>query len=70
LWAYTGAYWGKPQGEIAHQLFRVDGFSFNTVTLREDGGVDQKMIECGFWQDPKTGELPRQVNQPHEWPGV
>ena len=57
LWAYTGAYWGKPQGEIARQLFRVDGFSFNSMTLREDGGVDQKMIECGFWQHPDTGEL-------------
>ena len=57
LWAYSGAYWGKPQGEIARQLFRVDGFSFNTMTLRDDGGVDQKMIECGFWQDPETGEL-------------
>ena len=57
LWTYSGAYWGKPQGEIARQLFRVDGFSFNTMTLRDDGGVDQKMIECGFWQDPETGEL-------------
>lgn len=57
LWTYTGAYWGKPQGERAHQLFRVDGFSFNAMTLRDDGGVDQKMIECGFWQDPVTGEL-------------
>jgi hypothetical protein len=57
MWAYTGAYWGKPQGEIAHQLFRVDGFSFNAMTLRDDGGVEQKMIECGFWQDPKTGKL-------------
>lgn len=57
IWSYSGAYWGKPQGEIARQLFRVDGFSFNTMTLREDGGVDQKMIECGFWQDPVTGEL-------------
>lgn len=57
LWAYSGAYWGKPQGEIARQLFRVDGFSFNTMTLRDDGGVDQKMMECGFWQDPETGEL-------------
>lgn len=57
LWAYSGAYWGKPQGEIARQLFRVDGFSFNAMTLRDDGGVDQKMMECGFWQDPETGEL-------------
>lgn len=57
LWSYSGAYWGKPQGEIAHQLFRVDGLSYNTVTLREDGGVDQKMIECGFWQHPGTSEL-------------
>ncbi len=57
LWAYSGAYWGKPEGEIARQLFRVDGLSFNTMTLRDNGGVDQKMIECGFWQDPKTGEL-------------
>ncbi|MBT4740402.1 MAG: DUF1838 family protein [Rhodospirillaceae bacterium] len=57
LWSYSGAYWGKPQGEIARQLFRVDGFSFNTMTLREDGGVDQKMIECGFWQHPDTDEL-------------
>jgi hypothetical protein len=57
LWSYSGAYWGKPQGEIARQLFRVDGFSFNTMILHEDGGVDQKMIECGFWQHPGTGEL-------------
>lgn len=57
LWAYSGAYWGKPQGEIARQLFRVDGLSFNAMTFRADGGVDQKMIECGFWQDPDTGEL-------------
>lgn len=57
LWAYSGAYWGKPQGEIARQLFRVDGFSFNAMTLRADGGVDQKMMECGFWQNPETGEL-------------
>ena len=57
LWAYTGSYWGKPQGEIARELFRVDGLSFNSVILRSDGGVDQKMIECGFWQDPDTGEL-------------
>ncbi len=57
LWAYSGAYWGKPQGEIARQLFKVDGLSFNAMTLRADGGVEQKMIECGFWQDPKTGAL-------------
>jgi hypothetical protein len=57
LWSYSGAYWGKPQGEIARQLFRVDGYSLNTMVLREDGGVDQKMIECGFWQHPETGEL-------------
>jgi len=57
LWAYSGAYWGKPQGEVARQLFRVDGLSYNSMTLRDDGGVDQKMIECGFWQDPETGEL-------------
>ncbi|MDG2244638.1 MAG: DUF1838 family protein [Rhodospirillaceae bacterium] len=57
LWSYSGAYWGKPQGEIARQLFRVDGFSFNKMTFREGSGVDQKMIECGFWQHPDTGEL-------------
>jgi hypothetical protein len=57
LWSYSGAYWGKPQGETARQLFRVDGLSYNTVTLREDGGVDQKMVECGFWQHPGTSEL-------------
>lgn len=57
LWAYRGAYWGKPEGEIARRLFRVDGLSFNAMTLRADGGVEQKMIECGFWQDPQTGEL-------------
>ena len=57
LWTYSGAYWGKPDGEIARQLFRVDGLSYNAMTLRDDGGVDQKMIECGFWQDPETGEL-------------
>jgi len=57
LWSYSGAYWGKPHGEIARQLFRVDGLSYNSVTLREDGGVDQKMIECGFWQHPGTSEL-------------
>ena len=57
LWSYSGSYWGKPQGEIARQLFRVDGLSFNGMTLRPDGGVEQKMIECGFWQDPDTGEL-------------
>ncbi|MFL2769465.1 MAG: DUF1838 family protein [Rhodospirillaceae bacterium] len=64
LWAYTGSYWGKPQGEIARQLFRVDGFSFNNMTLREDGGVEQKMIECGFWQDPETGKLADQWINP------
>ena len=64
LWAYAGAYWGKPQGEIAHQLFRVDGFSFNKMTMRDDGGIDQKMIECGFWQDPETGKLADQWVNP------
>ncbi len=64
LWAYSGAYWGKPQGEIAQQLFRVDGYSVNKITMRPDGGIDQHMIECGFWQDPETGELADQWVNP------
>jgi len=43
--------------DVSVKLFHVDGFSFNRLTLRADGGIDQKMVEVGFWHDPNTKEL-------------
>jgi len=57
LWWYTGRLWGKRVTDVSVRLFHVDGFSFNRVTLRDDGGIDQEMAEVGFWRDPNTKEL-------------
>ena len=40
IWSYTGSYWGKPDKEIARELFHVDGLSFNSL----------KLLQCYFFQ--------------------
>jgi len=57
IWSYTGSYWGKPDKEIARELFHVDGLSFNSLKLLKDGTIVQKMVECGFWKKPEDGSI-------------
>ncbi len=57
LWWYSGRLWGKLVNDKAVQFFSVEGFSFNRMVRKDDGGLRQIMEECGFWKDPATGEI-------------
>jgi hypothetical protein len=57
LWVYSGRLWGKPVNDQATNLFGVEGFSFNRMIRQSNGQLQQVMEECGFWQDPASGEV-------------
>jgi hypothetical protein len=56
LWWYTGNVWGKPPDDIARVLFKVEGLTFQRLTARADGGIDQRMTGRGWYADAATGE--------------
>ena len=57
MWWYSGRLWGKLINDKAVNLFSVEGFSFNRMERKSDGGLRQVMEECGFWKDPQTQAL-------------
>jgi hypothetical protein len=54
LWYYTANAWAKPADDVARIVFRVNGLTFQRLTSRPDGGIDQKMAGRGFYGDPVT----------------
>jgi hypothetical protein len=56
LWWYTGTVWGKPVDDIARPMFGVQGLTFNRVSLRADGSIEQKLTGRGWYANPETGE--------------
>ncbi len=56
LWWYTGTVWGKQTNEIAQPMFGVQGLTFNRITVRGDGSIEQKLTGRGWYSDLKTGQ--------------
>ena len=55
VWAYSGVFIVKPEGELARKLCRIDGMSFNRATRLADGGWRYELEECGYWCDLASG---------------
>jgi hypothetical protein len=56
LWWYTGTVWGKQTDEMARPFFLVQGLTYNRVTIRPDGGIEQKLTGRGWYADIETGK--------------
>lgn len=55
LWFYTARVWGKPADDVAQVMFTVQGLTYQRLTWRPDGTIDQRMAGRGFYGDPATG---------------
>lgn len=63
MWRYAGILIGKPEGEMARPLTRIEGVSFTQATRREDGSVDWQLDEVGYYCDLDDGRpIERFVN--------
>lgn len=57
LWWYTGNVWLQTPDRLAKAVLGIDGFSFQRLTMRPDGGMVQLMSEAGYFKDPATGAI-------------
>jgi hypothetical protein len=56
LWWYMGNVWGKAPDDIARLLFKVEGLTFQRLTFRSDGGIEQRMTGRGWYADAGSGQ--------------
>ena len=57
LWWITGTLYAKVIGKTNVPLVQVHGASWNKITTRDDGNLDQAMDEAGYFGDVDTGEI-------------
>jgi hypothetical protein len=57
MWVYAGALIGKPEGQLAQPLVRVNGMSFTRAILRSPGVYDWELDEIGYYCDLKTNAV-------------
>lgn len=57
LWWYVGNVWLQTPDKLAKAVLRIEGFGFQRLTLRPDGGLVQRMSEAGYFKDPATGAI-------------
>ena len=49
MWRYAGILVGKPEGEMARPLTRIEGVSYTQATPRADGSIDWQLEEVGYY---------------------
>lgn len=63
MWRYAGILVGKPEGEMAMPLTRIEGLSYTQATPRDDGSVDWQLEEVGYYCGLDDGRpLERMLN--------
>lgn len=55
MWRYAGILVGKPEGEMARPLTRIEGVSYTQAAPRTDGSVDWQLEEVGYYCDLENG---------------
>ena len=49
MWRYAGILVGKPEGEMARPLTRIEGVSYTQATPRTDGSIEWQLEEVGYY---------------------
>ncbi len=57
LWWLTGTLFGKLIDQTNVPLLQVHGASWNRISMRDDGNLDQSMDEAGYFADRDSGAI-------------
>ena len=57
IWSYSGVLIGKPDGQLARPLVRIDGMSFTYARPQASGAYEWQLDEVGYYCDLESGAV-------------
>jgi len=64
IWVYSGVLVVKPEGRLAQALTRIEGVSYTSASLQDDGSWAFQLEEIGYFCDIETGAVLEQLFNP------
>jgi hypothetical protein len=64
IWVYSGVLVVKPEARLAQALTRIEGVSYTSVSLQDDGSWALQLEEIGYFCDLETGAVLEQLFNP------